>query len=416
MPRQSWKVANPRLVCKENVNYPLNVKKELEMIAEALIDGSRFSGTKSVEVETPALKAAADDERFVLVGEMYAGVFPHVAKMLDLELTRYPTNSNPYTANIWATEYEEDCKAYFCLGDQGKSGKQFRTNIGDPGSLFWAFLLPSRPGQPSVVHVVNELNYGIKRDEEQHPVLFNAMRRAWRCQGHEKITQSVVDRILAAATAANQEKIVLFLPPRRLEAAEDFAGTVLHMVRAVFEQLGHTLISYSQPVMKLSGLGDGIFDYVFIEDEGHGRVSVHVRWMDCGLYCDERRADRKPCDFFHTFPRGGSIPLERLLPTGRLEIAFQQIRPWGGRGTASAEAAKMNCLLRKCAACSISETVAGQRLSCCKRCKDQGVIVWYCCRECQVSHFPEHKRVCGGRAGCATPSLPGAAANGSDRS
>ena len=64
MPRQSWKVANPRLVCKENVNYPLpvNVKKELEMIAEALIDGSRFSGTKSVEVETPALKAAADDE------------------------------------------------------------------------------------------------------------------------------------------------------------------------------------------------------------------------------------------------------------------------------------------------------------------------------------------------------------------
>ena len=59
--------------------------------------------------------------------------------------------------------------AYFCLGDQGKSGKQFRTNIGDPGSLFWAFLLPSRPGQPSVVHVVDELNYGIKRDEEQHP-------------------------------------------------------------------------------------------------------------------------------------------------------------------------------------------------------------------------------------------------------
>ena len=220
----------------------------------------------------------------------------------------------------------------------------------------------------------------------------------------------------SCGSAAIQENIVLFLPPRRLEAAEDFAGTVLHMVRAVFEQLGHTLISYSQPVMKLSGLGDGIFDYVFIEDEGHGRVSVHVRWMDCGLYCDERRADRKPCDFFHTFPRGGSIPLERLLPTGRLEIAFQQIRPWGGRGTASAEAAKMNCLLRKCAACSINETVAGQRLSCCKRCKDQGVIVWYCCRECQVSHFPEHKRVCGGRAGCATPSLPGAAANGSDRS
>ena len=98
-----------------------------------------------------------------------------------------------------------------------------------------------------------------------------------------KITRSVVDRILAAAAAANQEKIVLFLPPRRrrLEAAEDFAGTVLHMVRAVFEQPGHTLRSYSHPVMKLSGFGDGIFDYVFIQDEGHGRVSVHVRWMDC---------------------------------------------------------------------------------------------------------------------------------------
>ena len=77
MPRQSWKVANPHLVCKENVNYPLNVKKELEIIAEALIDGSWFSGIKSVEVATPALKAAADDERFLLVGEMYSGVFPH---------------------------------------------------------------------------------------------------------------------------------------------------------------------------------------------------------------------------------------------------------------------------------------------------------------------------------------------------
>ena len=67
---KSWKVANPHLVCKENVNYPLNVKKELEMIAEALIDGSQFSGTKSVKVETPALKAAADDKWLVLVGEM----------------------------------------------------------------------------------------------------------------------------------------------------------------------------------------------------------------------------------------------------------------------------------------------------------------------------------------------------------
>ena len=46
------------------------------------------------------------------------------------------------------------------LGDQGNSGKQFRTNIGNPGSLFLAFLLPCSPCQvvcqPSLVHVVNE--------------------------------------------------------------------------------------------------------------------------------------------------------------------------------------------------------------------------------------------------------------------
>ena len=35
------------------------MKKELEMLAEALIDGSRFSGTKAVEVETPAWPAGS---------------------------------------------------------------------------------------------------------------------------------------------------------------------------------------------------------------------------------------------------------------------------------------------------------------------------------------------------------------------
>ena len=50
MQRRSWKVANPHLVRigKENVNVPLNVKKEL-----AMTDGCQFSGTKSVEVDTP---------------------------------------------------------------------------------------------------------------------------------------------------------------------------------------------------------------------------------------------------------------------------------------------------------------------------------------------------------------------------
>ena len=75
---------------RESATVP-QLRKNLRWAA-ALIDhpGSRFSGTKSVEIETPALKAAADNERFVLVGEIYAGVFPRVAKMPDLELTRYP--------------------------------------------------------------------------------------------------------------------------------------------------------------------------------------------------------------------------------------------------------------------------------------------------------------------------------------
>ena len=57
-------------MCAEKANSPLNVKKEIEVLALVLIGGSQFSGTKSVEVETPALKAAADDELFELVGEM----------------------------------------------------------------------------------------------------------------------------------------------------------------------------------------------------------------------------------------------------------------------------------------------------------------------------------------------------------
>ena len=38
--------------------------------------------------------------------------------------------------------------------------------------------------------------------------------------------------------------------------------------------------------------------------------------------------------------------------------------------------------------------------------KDAGIIVWYCCRECPVSHFAEHRRECCGLAGCATPPPP----------
>ena len=46
--------------------------------------------------------------------------------------------------------------------------------------------------------------------------------------------------------------------PLRFEAAEDSAGSDLHKVRAVFEQLGHTLRSYCHPVMEFFGFGDGI--------------------------------------------------------------------------------------------------------------------------------------------------------------
>ena len=81
---RSWKVANPHLVRigKENINVPLNVKKELEMLAAALIDGCQFSGTKSVEVDTPAQKAAADEELFVLVGNVGRS-FSTRCKMLE---------------------------------------------------------------------------------------------------------------------------------------------------------------------------------------------------------------------------------------------------------------------------------------------------------------------------------------------
>ena len=118
---------------------------------------------------------------------MYARVFPDVAKMLNLELTGHPTNSNPYSSNIRATDFEEDRKEYFCLGNQGNSRKQFRTNIGDQGSLFRAFLLPCRPGQPSLmtvslVHVVNELNFGTKHDEGHEKSLGQWWTEFWQQQ------------------------------------------------------------------------------------------------------------------------------------------------------------------------------------------------------------------------------------------
>ena len=111
----------------------------------------------------------------------------------------------------------------------------------------------------TLIYVHDELNLGQNRDEE-NSLVFKAMRRAWRCTGHEHIMQSVVDRIMAAATAADDEVLKIAIPPQRFEGAVDFAESILHMIRAIFAQLGHALNEYSRPVMQFNGLGDGIFE------------------------------------------------------------------------------------------------------------------------------------------------------------
>ena len=161
---------------------------------------------------------------------------------------------------------------------------------------------------------------------------------------------------MAAATAAYDEVLQISLPPQRFEGAVDFAESILHMIRAIFAQLDHALNEYSMPVMQFNGLGDEIFKYVFIEDEGHRSVSVKVGWNDCGI--------PEP-----------STSFEWSLPTGQLMLSFKKIRPWGGQGMANTRAAKINRFLRLCAACAANETAAGKRLCCCKRCKDGGIMV-----------------------------------------
>ena len=67
----------------------------------------------------------------------------------------------------------------------------------------------------TLIYVLNELNLGQNRDEE-NSLVFKAMRplrRAWRCHRHEHITQSVVDHIMAAATAADDDVLKIALPP-----------------------------------------------------------------------------------------------------------------------------------------------------------------------------------------------------------
>ena len=90
--------------------------------------------------------------------------------------------------------------------------------------------------------------------------MFKAMCSAWRCQGQKHIRQHVADHIMAAATAANDEDLKIALPPQRFVGAVEFAESILHMIRAIFAQLGHTLNEYSRhAAMQFNCLGDGIF-------------------------------------------------------------------------------------------------------------------------------------------------------------
>ena len=68
--------------------------------------------------------------------------------------------------------------------------------------------------------------------------------------------QSVVDHIMAVATAADDDVLKIVLPPQRFEIPVDFAESVLHIFRAIIAQLGHTLNKYSRPVMNFKGLGN----------------------------------------------------------------------------------------------------------------------------------------------------------------
>ena len=73
---------------------------------------------------------------------------------------------------------------------------------------------------------------------------------------------------------------------RRLETAEAFARTVLHIVSAIFAQLGHTSYVHISPqaamTFKVSGHGNLMFKYVFIEADGSRRVAVQVHRTTAG--------------------------------------------------------------------------------------------------------------------------------------
>ena len=96
---------------------------------------------------------------------------------------------------------------------------------GGAGCLLFAIVLPLRlrpEEEYTLIYVLNELNLGQNRNKE-NALVFKGMFSAWRYQGHEHITHSVVDSTMAAATAADDEVLKIALPPQRFEGPVDFA-------------------------------------------------------------------------------------------------------------------------------------------------------------------------------------------------
>ena len=113
LPRQSWKVNLGKLPI-----FARYARKMSTVLQTWRNDGSPLSGTKSVEVETPALKAAADDEQFELVGEMHEEIFHILIKCSTLSplYSIYPKTwirtlpkSGPLTIIfVWVTKGTEE--------------------------------------------------------------------------------------------------------------------------------------------------------------------------------------------------------------------------------------------------------------------------------------------------------------------
>ena len=266
---------------------------------------------------------------------------------------------------------------------------------------FFAIVLPQRHCSEEeytlgLIYALNELNLGQNRDEE-NSLVFKAMRLAWRCQGHEHITQSVVDRIMVAASAANDKVLKIALPPQRFQWAVDSTDSILHMIWAIFAQLGHASNEYSRPFMQFNGLGDGIFCimYVLIEDEGHWRVSVKVGpgrmellWVPRAQYKFGTVAPDRPADALRQANTGLGRTRNgqrqgcqnQQIPSMVRSLRCQRGRRW-----------QANVLLpamqgRRDHGLVLQQSVPGRPLSSAQACKCNDSVIVHCCslRDCRV--------------------------------